>query len=132
MNVVAVDAGPAKGGTVFDGEFKSIVATDLPAYCQTLSQQGPVLLCWDAPLTGPPFCRFHLCIPLRRSIAQKIVLSKFILLSLCGCGAKTISRLPKTMSGFTKMPKIIRMQLAIYGRFCCENGKTLARRVSAL
>ena len=56
MKVISIDVGPKKGATMFDGGTKvsSVVATQLPDDCQKWSEKEPTLLCWDAPLTGPP------------------------------------------------------------------------------
>lgn len=53
MNIVSIDPAPSKDAVVFDGQLRSIPASRLPAFCETLSRQSETLLCWDAPLTGP-------------------------------------------------------------------------------
>ena len=55
MRIVAVDAAPGKRSTVFDGrDFKNMDARCLKAYLSRIRRQNnEMLLCWDAPLTGP-------------------------------------------------------------------------------
>ena len=55
MDVVAVDVAPGKASTVFDGaEFMELDARGLRDYLTRLRHRGrKVLVCWDAPLTGP-------------------------------------------------------------------------------
>jgi len=54
--VISIDPAPVKKATVFDGEkFELVGALKLPEYVRDLTQDDSVkLLCWDAPLTGPP------------------------------------------------------------------------------
>ena len=54
MKVVSVDPAPAKDAIVFNGIFDRVPAPQLPGYCASLATDGDTLLCWDAPLTGPP------------------------------------------------------------------------------
>lgn len=53
MQVVAIDPAPAKASTLYCGgqRFKSVQACDMESTLDSLKR--PVLLCWDAPLTGP-------------------------------------------------------------------------------
>lgn len=53
MKVVSIDPAPSKNAVIFDGAFTHMSACDLPAYCSELAHQDTIL-CWDAPLTGPP------------------------------------------------------------------------------
>ena len=53
MIVVSIDPAPSKPAVVFDGSFTRKTACELPAFCAELSSNA-ALLCWDAPLTGPP------------------------------------------------------------------------------
>lgn len=55
MQVISVDPAPKKEAVQFDGrELRSIPAGKLAAHCRQLALEKSVLLCWDAPLTGPP------------------------------------------------------------------------------
>jgi hypothetical protein len=56
MRVVSIDPAPKKPAVVFQGTGKpeQVQAIDLPTYCERLVQEPDLLLCWDAPLTGPP------------------------------------------------------------------------------
>ena len=56
MNVISIDPAPSKRALVFDGTFKTVDASELVAYCDTLASTD-TLLCWDAPLTGPSSTR---------------------------------------------------------------------------
>lgn len=55
MRVVAVDPAPGKRSTVFDGrDFTSHDARSLRGYlARARERHGKMLVCWDAPLTGP-------------------------------------------------------------------------------
>jgi hypothetical protein len=53
MIVIAVDPAPAKPSTVFDGVFHSFSCNDLTEFLRSRQNDGLVLVCWDAPLTGP-------------------------------------------------------------------------------
>ena len=56
MKVVGIDPAPGKDSTVFDGQGspRNLGINDLRQYLQTLASGAePVLLCWDAPLSGP-------------------------------------------------------------------------------
>lgn len=56
MKVVSIDPAPAKQAVIFDGELRRVTAAKLPSYCSRLAEDKDTLLCWDAPLTGPPNC----------------------------------------------------------------------------
>ena len=53
MRVVAIDPAPAKESTMYsaEGGFRSVPASEMRGVLKDLA--SPVLLCWDAPLTGP-------------------------------------------------------------------------------
>jgi len=53
--VVSIDPAPSKDAVIFDGEFHKIAASNLVQYCSELAndKKTNILLCWDAPLTGP-------------------------------------------------------------------------------
>lgn len=53
MRVVAIDPAPAKESTMYSAEagFRSVPASEMRGVLEDLA--SPVLLCWDAPLTGP-------------------------------------------------------------------------------
>jgi len=53
MLVIGLDPAPAKGGTIFDGAFQHLRPRELGEYLEDLSNRKDVLICWDAPLTGP-------------------------------------------------------------------------------
>ncbi len=54
MRVIAVDPAPKKGGTVFDGvKYQNFRPIRLASYLEGLAEEASVLVCWDAPLTGP-------------------------------------------------------------------------------
>lgn len=55
MRVIAIDPAPGKPSTVFDGaEHLQLTAVELREYVARISSgKAPVLVCWDAPLTGP-------------------------------------------------------------------------------
>ena len=57
--VVGIDPGPKKGLHCFDGAGETPKPEQIPlsesrAYLKSLKQTESVLVCWDAPLTGPP------------------------------------------------------------------------------
>jgi hypothetical protein len=53
MRVIGIDPAPAKGGTLFDGEYRHLSPLELGEFLSSISDQEDVLVCWDAPLTGP-------------------------------------------------------------------------------
>lgn len=55
IKVIGIDPAPRKSSTVFDGEiFLSRDASSLKKYLNELKEsKESVLICWDAPLTGP-------------------------------------------------------------------------------
>ena len=55
MRVVSIDPAPAKPSTLFDGDqYSSMSAPELRNHLDLLARDGSdVLVCWDAPLTGP-------------------------------------------------------------------------------
>lgn len=55
MRVIAIDPAPGKESTVFEGtEYVQLSAKELREYVDTLADaKESVLVCWDAPLTGP-------------------------------------------------------------------------------
>jgi predicted RNase H-like nuclease len=54
MNVVGVDPAPTKGLDVFDGRHRHVPLDAARSLINELKEQQNVLVCWDAPLTGPP------------------------------------------------------------------------------
>lgn len=54
MKVLGVDPAPRFGGHVFDGHYRRVRTTRLAVELCGLRNTQPSLLCWDAPLTGPP------------------------------------------------------------------------------
>lgn len=54
MNVVGVDPAPVKGLDVFDGHHRHVPLHEARSLIDALKEQPNVLVCWDAPLTGPP------------------------------------------------------------------------------
>lgn len=54
MRVVGIDPAPKSGGHVFDGNYRSLSSLELNQYLQSLRAAPSTLICWDAPLTGPP------------------------------------------------------------------------------
>jgi hypothetical protein len=54
MKVVGIDPAPKKGLTVFDGTDYHVPVSDAARFIKDLTTNSDVLLCWDAPLTGPP------------------------------------------------------------------------------
>lgn len=56
MRVVAIDPAPGKESTVYEGgdSFPGISGQEMGCFLRGISKERPpVLLCWDAPLTGP-------------------------------------------------------------------------------
>lgn len=56
MRVVAIDPAPGKDSTVYEGgdSFPGISGQEMGCFLRGISKgEPPVLLCWDAPLTGP-------------------------------------------------------------------------------
>ena len=55
MRVIAIDPAPGKKSTVFDGaDFLQCTAAELREFVNEIaSKKEAVLVCWDAPLTGP-------------------------------------------------------------------------------
>lgn len=55
MRVIAIDPAPGKESTVFEGtEYLQLSAQELREYVDQLADaKESVLVCWDAPLTGP-------------------------------------------------------------------------------
>ncbi len=55
MRVIAIDPAPGKESTVFEGtEYLRLSARELREFMdQVADAKGSVLVCWDAPLTGP-------------------------------------------------------------------------------
>ena len=56
MRVIAIDPAPgSKGSTLYSGgdDFPQILGEDMRRLLDGEREKGPVLLCWDAPLTGP-------------------------------------------------------------------------------
>jgi hypothetical protein len=67
VKVLGIDCAPGKGSTVFDGEefwttFTGSHLLRLPELADRLRKcaVGNLLICWDAPLTGPP-CTRSIC-----------------------------------------------------------------------
>lgn len=54
MKVIGVDPAPTKGLDVFDGQHRHVALSAARSFVGSLSGFRDVLLCWDAPLTGPP------------------------------------------------------------------------------
>jgi hypothetical protein len=54
MNVIGIDPAPVKGLHVFDGQHKHVEIDQSRSYIEGIGKQENVLVCWDAPLTGPP------------------------------------------------------------------------------
>lgn len=54
MRVIGIDPAPTKGVSVFDGADCQIRLEDSAAFVGQLSGDDDCLICWDAPLTGPP------------------------------------------------------------------------------
>ena len=53
MKVVGIDPAPKRGLTVFDGTDQHIPPSDAADFMRDLESEPDVLICWDAPLTGP-------------------------------------------------------------------------------
>jgi hypothetical protein len=54
MRVSGIDPAPTKGLAVFDGTDRQIGLEDSAAFVTELASSDDHLVCWDAPLTGPP------------------------------------------------------------------------------
>lgn len=54
MNVIGVDPAPVKGLDVFDGTHHRFPLHEGRSFIDLIREQENVLVCWDAPLTGPP------------------------------------------------------------------------------
>jgi hypothetical protein len=54
LKVVGVDPAPTKGLDVFDGQHRRVALNGARSYVSSLGALQDVLICWDAPLTGPP------------------------------------------------------------------------------
>lgn len=54
MKIVGIDPAPTKGLDVFDGQHRRVALDRSRAFVNSLSELQDVLVCWDAPLTGPP------------------------------------------------------------------------------
>jgi len=59
MKVVSIDPAPRKGLTVFDGSDFHVPVSEASSFLEGLIQESDVLLCWDAPLTGPSSKAVH-------------------------------------------------------------------------
>jgi len=55
MKVIGIDPAPVKGLHVFDGHDRHIPLPESRSFIDELKTNWDVLVCWDAPLTGPPF-----------------------------------------------------------------------------
>ena len=53
MRIVGIDPAPSKGLHVFDGQHAQVPVEHCRAFLAELESSPNVLLCWDAPLTGP-------------------------------------------------------------------------------
>lgn len=53
MRVIGIDPAPVKGLQVFDGGDHKVALPDSRSFVQRLWEHDDVLICWDAPLTGP-------------------------------------------------------------------------------
>ena len=53
MRIVGIDPAPSKGLHVFDGQHAQVPVEHCRAFLAELESSPDVLLCWDAPLTGP-------------------------------------------------------------------------------
>ena len=54
MRVVGIDPAPTKGLDVFDGSDRHVAVDGARSFVGSLCTGQSVLVCWDAPLTGPP------------------------------------------------------------------------------
>ena len=54
MKVSGIDPAPRRGLTVFDGADHDIKLEESAAFVADLASDDDLLVCWDAPLTGPP------------------------------------------------------------------------------
>lgn len=53
MRIIGIDPAPRGGLTVFDGDDAHVSTADAPEFISALTDEDDVLVCWDAPLTGP-------------------------------------------------------------------------------
>jgi predicted nuclease with RNAse H fold len=52
--VVGIDPAPTKGLAIFDGKYRTIPVREARSFLDDLGKEFPdLLVCWDAPLTGP-------------------------------------------------------------------------------
>ena len=54
MKVIGIDPAPAKGLHVYDGEHMHLPIRQVQTFFEETKAEQDLLLCWDAPLTGPP------------------------------------------------------------------------------
>lgn len=54
MKVSGIDPAPTKGLSVFDGADRDVKLEESAAFVGQLAGEDDCLVCWDAPLTGPP------------------------------------------------------------------------------
>lgn len=54
LKIVGIDPAPVKGLQVFDGADHQVPLPRARSFLQGLAKQENLLVCWDAPLTGPP------------------------------------------------------------------------------
>jgi hypothetical protein len=54
VRVIGIDPAPVKGLSVYDGEDREIRLEESAAFIAQLAGEDDCLVCWDAPLTGPP------------------------------------------------------------------------------
>ena len=54
MKVIGIDPAPSKGLNIFDGYDKHVEIQQSRSYIKSLETRNDVLICWDAPLIGPP------------------------------------------------------------------------------
>ena len=54
MRVVGIDPAPTKGLDTFDGSDRHIPLSGARSFVHSLYSDQGALVCWDAPLTGPP------------------------------------------------------------------------------
>jgi predicted nuclease with RNAse H fold len=54
VRVIGIDPAPTKGLAVFDGEYRTIPVREARSFLENLANEThDLLICWDAPLTGP-------------------------------------------------------------------------------
>lgn len=53
MKIIGIDPAPAKGLDVFDGNDRRFPLAEAHGFIRRLREADDVLVCWDAPLTGP-------------------------------------------------------------------------------